>query len=199
MGGGPGSSDPVTQERIGRGFNRFAFDRFREQEQTVVDLLAFVGLKLDVRVEGQLDPTYGAVLVSGGYFRVMDVNAALGRTLGDSDDRSGAPPVAVISDHYWWRRFGGDASVIGKTISVNNVSATIVGVLPSTFGGTSGRGGRFDIFVPLAVASEIAPGAADSWHLQIMGRLKPGVPFGGTVLWPACQIVEELFVIRQRS
>ena len=43
LGGGPGSRDSITEERIGRGFSRFAFDRFREREPTVVDLLAFAG------------------------------------------------------------------------------------------------------------------------------------------------------------
>ena len=104
----------------------------------------------------------------------MEVNASLGRTLGDADDRSGAPPVAVISDRIWWRRFGGDASVIGKMIHVNNVSATVVGVMPPFFHGASGRGGACDIFLPLSVAREIAPDATDHWRLYVMGRLKPG-------------------------
>ena len=174
LGGGPGSRDSITEERIGRGFSRFAFDRFREREPTVVDLLAFTGVKIDVNVEGETEATPAALLVSGGYFRVMEVNASLGRTLGDADDRSGAPPVAVISDRIWWRRFGGDASVIGKTIHVNNVSATVVGVMPPFFHGASGRGGACDIFLPLSVAREIAPDATDHWRLYVMGRLKPG-------------------------
>jgi predicted permease len=174
FGGGPGSRDPSTQERIGRGFSRFAFDQFRKHEQTIVDLFAFRPLKLDVSVGGVTEETFEAQLVSGGYFDVVNVAASLGRTLDRTDDRSGAPPAVVISHRYWWRRFGGDTSVIGKAIRVNNTSATVVGVLPPSFHGTMGRGRTNEIFLPLALSPQLVPEDSNWWSLWIMGRLKSG-------------------------
>ena len=63
------------------------------------------------------------------------MTARLGRTILPDDDRPTAPPVAVISSKYWHSRFGTDPAVVGKTIRVNNVPVTIVGVLPPEFTG----------------------------------------------------------------
>ena len=74
-----------------------------------------------------------AQVVSGTYFDGLGVPAALGRTLGPSDDRPDAEPAAVVSHRYWQRRFLGDPAIIGKTIRVNRTTFTIVGVTPETF------------------------------------------------------------------
>ncbi len=118
---------------------------------------------------------------SGGYFDVLGVSAVLGRTFTGADDRrdGGADgPVAVISYAFWQRRFGSEAGVIGRTIAVNRVPFTIVGVTPpSFFGPTPGR--SFDVAVPLATTAIVA--GARSWlddrsasRLEIIARLKPG-------------------------
>ncbi len=69
-----------------------------------------------------------AGIVTGNYFEVMGLSAKLGRTIGREDDGAEAPPVVVLSDAYWQRAFGGDPSVIGRTLEINGRSVLIVGV-----------------------------------------------------------------------
>ncbi len=75
----------------------------------------------------------GTVRVTEGFFPTLGVDAALGRVFAADEDRPGAPPVAVISDGLWRRRFGGDPAIVGRTVAINAVPTTIVGVLPPAF------------------------------------------------------------------
>ena len=61
------------------------------------------------------------------------MSAIVGRTIEESDEQPGAEPVAVISHPFWQRRFGGDTSIVGKTVRLNNTAVTIVGVLPPSY------------------------------------------------------------------
>ncbi|UCD49718.1 MAG: ABC transporter permease, partial [Phycisphaerales bacterium] len=118
--------------------------------------------------------------VSGNFFSVLGVSAALGRTLTPNDDRPGDPqPVAVISHDLWRRRFGEDPEVIGKTITLEDVALTIVGVAPQGFFGFI-VDSRPDLWWPIQMIpqvrrqGDILTSAGSQW-LQIAGRLKPGV------------------------
>ena len=78
-----------------------------------------------------------AELTTGNYFHVLGVHAALGRTLLPSDEISpGGHPVIVISDGLWRRDFGADRGIVGRTVEINNVLLTVVGVTEATFHGT---------------------------------------------------------------
>ena len=119
-------------------------------------------------------------LVSGSYYPLLGVNAALGRTFGEEADRApGAAAVAVISHRYWERRFASNSSVIGKTFRRLDTVFTIIGVTPREFfGAVVGR--EPDITVPLTMDAQVRGGK--SWldepnyqWLSMMGRLKPGV------------------------
>jgi predicted permease len=119
--------------------------------------------------------------VSGAMFDVLGVPAILGRTFGPADDMRGAGPagpVAVISHGFWQRRFGGDPQIIGRTLAIERVPYTIVGVTPAWFFGPE-VGRRFDIAVPIGTEPLLrgAGSALDrrtSWWLRIMARLPPG-------------------------
>jgi hypothetical protein len=79
-----------------------------------------------------------AQLVSGAYFSVLGVNASLGRAFSDADDQTpGGHPVVVVSHAWWERRLGGDPAVIGKTITIDKTTYTIIGVAPREFFGTT--------------------------------------------------------------
>ena len=104
----------------------------------------------------------------------------LGRTLSREDDlRDGGPdgPVAVISYVFWQRRFGGSLDVVGRSLALNGVPFTIVGVTPPTFFGPS-VGRSFDVAVPIGMVDRLLRmGRLDgrsNWWLEILGRLKPG-------------------------
>jgi len=106
--------------------------------------------------------------VTGNYHAVLGLDAILGRTLSEQDHDA----VAVISYRYWQQRFGGDRSVLGRQLMIQDRSFTIVGVTPREFFGT--QPGRYvDVTVPLATfARQMAPNAR--W-LYLVGRLAPGV------------------------
>jgi predicted permease len=120
--------------------------------------------------------------VSGGFFPLLGVRAAAGRLIGPSDDALSAQPVVVLNYGYWERQFGGSSTAIGKTVRLNNVPFTIIGVADPRFDSLS-PGRVYDVWVPLSVVPQINPRpwvkaqATDiyNWWLVVIGRLKPGV------------------------
>jgi predicted permease len=119
--------------------------------------------------------------VSGSYFTVLGVNAGLGRVLTEADDQTeGAHPVAVVSHAWWEQRLGGDPSAVGKTITIDETTYTIVGVAPKEFFGTR-VGAAPDLWVPLAMQKQLPPGhwdgrtSEDFQSLYLIARLQDGV------------------------
>jgi predicted permease len=128
-----------------------------------------------------------ADLVSGNFYEQMEVRPQLGRPIEPADDeKPGGSPVAVISDGYWTRRFNRSPEVIGKTMLVNLVNVTIVGVNPREFTGAKGTQVSPEIFMPFSLQPLIYPySSVDSlltsdnvWWMQIMARVKPGTDEG---------------------
>jgi predicted permease len=123
-----------------------------------------------------------AQAVSGEFFPVLGVGAAVGRPIGPSDDSPSAPPVVVLNYGYWKSQFGGSPSAVGRTIRLNNVPFTIVGVADRRFDSLS-PGRIYDVWVPLSTLPLLHPTPEEkarptdtySWWLVIIGRLKPGV------------------------
>ncbi len=122
-------------------------------------------------------------VVSGNYFSTLGVNAELGRTLTPEDDQiAGARPVAVVSHGFWKNRLGAASDVIGKTLILNGHGFTVIGVMPDSFTGAL-FGALFTphVWAPLAMQSQLLPGAPDRLHdhrdnwLGLIGRLKPGL------------------------
>ncbi|HEV2668430.1 MAG TPA: ABC transporter permease, partial [Blastocatellia bacterium] len=155
--------------------NTFAYrtyEQFRDQNQVFSGLLAYHPLRLSVSVDGQPEPAVAGQLVSGNYYSVLGVNAALGRTILPGDDRAAdASPVCVISFNYWRRRFAGDPAGVGKTIHLSGAPFTIIGVTtPEFFGLEVGR--SMDISVPLMMRQQVT---AEGAYFTIMGRLRPEV------------------------
>jgi putative ABC transport system permease protein len=74
-----------------------------------------------------------AVVVSHDLFTLLGVAPQLGRSFTPEDDRAGAPRVVILSDAFWRTQFGGDPSVIGRSVTINDQRCTIVGILPATF------------------------------------------------------------------
>ena len=119
-------------------------------------------------------------LVTGTYFPVLGVNASLGRVLTEADDQTpGAHPVAVVSYAWWQRRLGGDPSAVGKTVNIDNIIYTIVGVAPNEFFGTT-VGNAPDLWIPLSMEKQLPPAHWDGRNdpaaqsLYLIGRLKDG-------------------------
>jgi putative ABC transport system permease protein len=107
---------------------------------------------------------------SGNFFRILGVPARLGRTLGPEDARPGHDHVVVLADSLWRRRFEADPGVIGRAITLDDESYTVVGVMPPGFAHPS----RTEMWTPLVL--EGAPAANNrSRFVRMVGRLKPGV------------------------
>ena len=122
-----------------------------------------------------------APCLSGRYFDVLELSPAAGRLIGPQDTpRVGESDVAVLGYEYWQSRFGGDAAVVGETLTVNNRALTIVGVAPEAFGGTL-TGFRPQLFVPLTLRWAMQPEMPrdednrQAYWLSVFARLQPGV------------------------
>jgi putative ABC transport system permease protein len=112
--------------------------------------------------------------VNWNFFEILGVKPQLGRLLAAPDDQAGASPKAVISYGLWREKFGGDAAVIGRTISLDGNPYEVIGVLPPGFELLR----RDDIFVPLGLW--LTPGhnllrRDNQFPLNALGRLKGGV------------------------
>jgi len=115
-----------------------------------------------------------AQYLSGNAFAELGLVPALGRLLVPSDDGApGAHPVAVISDAFWTRRFGGDRRVVGRWITVARARVQIVGVAPPGFTGVT-PGIRTDVWVPMTMYHAEALTSGGWQWLQIVGRLAHG-------------------------
>ena len=117
-----------------------------------------------------------SVAVTGNLFQVLGVDPVLGRsfTTGESQGTYAAPPAMLLSYSFWRRRFASDPTVAGRTLTLNNRPATIVGVLPASFDFASifAPGVPVDIFIPWPLND---PGKPSGNTMKIVGRLKPGI------------------------
>lgn len=155
------------------------FKQFREHADSFSSIGAFAGpAQLDLTGNGPASIARGET-VSGDYFQTLGVTAAVGRTIEPADERPGAEAVAVLSYGYWQTAFAGTPSVVGKSIKLNGVPFTIVGVADHSFTRLT-PGHSQDLWLPF---SQLGPlrlrrgrGTADerNWWLTIVGRLKTG-------------------------
>jgi predicted permease len=113
-----------------------------------------------------------ARLVSADYFSVLGLRPTIGRTFMPAEDESGSGPVALISEDLWQRKFSSAADVLGKGITLDDKSYTVVGVIPASF--TLVR--RVDVYVTLGQWNGPAlKSRSAALGLHGIGRLKPGV------------------------
>ena len=149
---------------------------FRDKANVFESLAAFTEMSTTLRSENHADRTFG-LLVSANYFDLLGVKAAHGRTFRAEDDQTSA--TLVVSHNFWQRQFGGDPTLVGKTVLLNNNSFTVIGITPEGFTGTD-LGRSLEIFVPMQMSAQLGfePGFTTSRTVRqfsIMGRLKPGV------------------------
>ncbi len=115
-------------------------------------------------------------MVSADFFSVLGVNPVAGRLLRPEEDQVGAQPVALISGGFWKRKFGSAPDALGKTLRLDGVGYTVVGVIPADFRYQSGNFQNCDVYVPLGQWND--PTFRDrraGMGMDAVGRLKPGV------------------------
>src|ERR1051325_5071105 len=159
------------------------YEDFRDHNQVFSGMFCRWATSMNVSTEGKTERVDGE-LVSGTYFPVLGVGAALGRVFTADDDKTpGGHPIAVISYRYWLSRFAASPDVIGKKILVNGYPLTIIGVSRAGFDGTD-PGSSPQIRVPVMMKAQMDPvGSSFSYNftarrgrwVNVFGRLRPGV------------------------
>lgn len=145
------------------------FAIWREQLRTVDHLGAAVAFVRNLATEdGRIEPVRGAEITASA-FRLLGTVPLLGRALTEQDERPAEPPVVVIGHTLWETRFANDPGVLGRTVKLGTVTATIVGVMPEGFAFPESQ----RIWTPLGVnGSTLAPRTGPA--VSVFGRLAPG-------------------------
>jgi putative ABC transport system permease protein len=137
-----------------------------QQTDLFTGLCGFAADTFHIGPSDALETTAGA-WVTGGYFRTLAITPIIGRLLGPGDDRPGAPPAAVITDAYWSRKLARDPSVIGRTLLIEGVPVSIVGVTSAGFSGAI-VGEAADITLAIGVVPQVQP--EQDWKVSPGGR-----------------------------
>ena len=150
-----------------------------EKAEGFSDVFAFSFLEegLTVRAGGVAAVAHG-LMVSGNFFEGYGARVLIGRPITPQDDRVGADPTAVITYRFWQRYYDLDPTVLGRSLMVNDVAFTIIGVLPQWCRGPL-SGDPTDVYLPITTQPQITSDdnllvRSDEWWVRIMGRLAPG-------------------------
>ena len=183
-----GVAQPQSLVEIGRsmqgsGFDNFGyplFERLRDQSK-LFDGMAAARLTPDVMALGDASSSERVftMLVSGTYFSVIGARTAAGRFFLPEEDRTpGTHPVVVLSHHFWTRRYHADPDIVGRTVRLNNLPFTVIGVAEDGFTGTSIL--TTDMWAPMAMEAHVRAGDRpllaehNAVWLTALGRLRSG-------------------------
>jgi putative ABC transport system permease protein len=163
-------------------YSEFTFplwQQIRQRQEAFSSIAVWGPGRLNLATGGEVSYA-NAIWVSGDFFRVLGVPPFLGRLVSVADDQTGCSGGVDISYAFWQRRYGGAASTIGQTLTLEGHPFPILGITPPSFYGVS-VGDRFDVAVPVC-AEPIVGGEAsgitgsmsrETWWLAMLGRLKP--------------------------
>lgn len=150
---------------------------YRDHAKTLSAVMAVMGVP-PMNLEGSAEPVR-TNFATGNYFSELGTHAALGRLFEPAvEDKPDAAPVVVVSYGAWQRRFGGDPSLVGRTIRLNNKPATVIGILPSAFASLGGQ--HTDVWLPLMQQPYFIEGSkvltdSSASSVRMWARLAPGV------------------------
>jgi putative ABC transport system permease protein len=155
-----------------------AFHTYREilERSRSFDTIAVVKQWLPTLADGDQPERLDGQQVSAGYFHTLGVSPALGRDFGVSDDVPHGPKVVILSDGLWRRRFGGDSTILGRQVRLDDGSYTVIGIMPHAFDNVLSPSA--EAWSPLQYATEnVASFESQQWghHLRMLGRLRAGV------------------------
>src|SRR6266576_1924183 len=162
---GPGQSFPNYKD-------------LRERNQTFAGLIGYRMAPMELETDRGAERIWG-YLATGNYFNTLGVQPAVGRVFNQNDDlHPGASPYAVLSHSAWQLRFGADPAIVGKTIRLNRLPYSVIGVAPPDFHGTE----LFywpEVWVPMMMEPRIESNSwldnRNTWNTWVVGRLKPNV------------------------
>jgi putative ABC transport system permease protein len=158
------------------------FVAIREQSQVFADLSATSYYPFNLVAEDNPERLMG-MRVSANFFTVLGVSPVVGRAFLPEEDKAGAQRVVILSHGLWQRRFGLDAGIIGKSLTLNGEAYTVAGVMPPDFQypppfnvtlvSNVYTMPKADLWVPLAISANQTSVGSRNYHL--IGRLKPGI------------------------
>lgn len=132
------------------------FMDYRAESQTLGGMMAYTNFFASLSIEGSSELVVGE-MVSEDYFDVLGIQPARGRAFATEEFRApGAGPVAILSHPFWQSRFAGDPDVAGRTLRMNGIVYTVVGVAPRGFGGMI-PGVTSQVWIPLSMVEEVEP------------------------------------------
>ena len=153
-----------------------AFEEYQRHNHSFEALTAYIPFLAasDYKLTNHGEPrAVSGMHVAGNFFQILGVRPLLGRDFIPEECQKGAAPVVLLTHSFWREQFNADATVLGKSITLNDQLTTVVGVLPPTFdfGAVFSPGSRQDVFAPI-----IMDDIRNYGHmLSVIGLLKPGV------------------------
>jgi len=147
------------------------FIDWQTQQTAFERIAAFQGAAFDLVGQEGIEQIAG-LRVSADFFPLLGAQVALGRGFSPEDDKAGGQPVILLSNRFWLARLGGDASAVGRALTLGGRSYTIIGVLPADFEFISPQ---TDLWTPLRLGDESHRMRRTERYLQAVARLRPGV------------------------
>ena len=155
----------------GMGVSYLDYRDWKENTRSFETFGAYNGTVANVSDEGQPPERFNGSHISANGLTILGTTPVLGRNFVADDDRRGAAGVVIIGHSMWLNRYGSNPSVIGRTIRVNDIPATVIGVMPEGF--------KFpfntDLWMPLAQIPNLEESKRNTRPLQTFGHLAPGV------------------------
>src|SRR5262249_22815627 len=142
----------------------------RRRNQSFEQLAAFVSRDFNLTGTGEPERLTGQ-RVSAALFPLLKTQPSLGRVFTEADDQDGAARVVILSNGLWQRRLGGQADIVGQTLTLDELRYTVVGVMPPGFVFPEKS---TELWAPIALAPD-AVNDRVSYYLDAIARLKPGV------------------------
>ena len=146
------------------------FLNYREQMRSVQEITAFAHWGANL-TEGSNPERLAGVRVTTNAFQMLGIDAAAGRCLLPEDGTPTAQRTVLLSNALWQRRFAGERGVVGKSITLNGDSYTVVGVLPAAF---RFPGAEIDVAIPLVFETHPRRAERTTNFLRVLARMKPG-------------------------
>ncbi len=154
-----------------RGMSYLDFEDYRRATRTFSGLAAFSGSVMNVSDEGRTPERFQGPFISAPAFKLIGQRPQLGRDFLPEDDRPGAPAVVVLGNGIWKNRYGSDPSIIGRSIKINDIVSTVIGVMPEGFKFPNNA----DLWLPLAHMPRLAEQKRDNRNVEAFGKLADGV------------------------
>jgi predicted permease len=153
------------------GISYLEFRDWRDGTKAFSGMAAFSGQTMNISDEGRAPERFTGPYISGNAFKLIGERPILGRDFLPEDDRPGAPPVVLLGNGLWKNRYGSSPDVLGRTVKINELPATVIGVMPEGF--------KFpfnaDVWMPIVHLAGLTDQKRDARNFQVFARLNPGV------------------------